>query len=192
MTSFCDNVRSVCAKHIYCIIPAWIYGNPKITTEWPDCKIYSSWLKATFRKGKYLHFICSLFSNIGHYLSHWSSQIILILPYVVSVPDLCIISMISTMWRSIGLSGAWIANTASTTTCQQNISMLMRMLILQLLLHNIHQPYPTLSSVLAELWCKKRACGAPWVSKSTHPGKFGNHVTVHRPPIHTNVYSHTF
>ena len=24
--------------------------------------------------------------------------------------------------------------------------------------------------------------GAPWLSKSTHPGKFGNHVTVHRPP----------
>ena len=23
--------------------------------------------------------------------------------------------------------------------------------------------------------------GAPWVSKSTHPRKFGNHVTVHRP-----------
>ena len=28
-----------------------------------------------------------------------------------------------------------------------------------------------------------RACGAPWVSKSTHPRKFGNHVTVHRPPV---------
>ena len=27
-----------------------------------------------------------------------------------------------------------------------------------------------------------RACGAPWVSKSTHPRKFGYHVTVHRPP----------
>ena len=24
--------------------------------------------------------------------------------------------------------------------------------------------------------------GAPWVSKSTHHRKFGNHVTVHRPP----------
>ena len=23
----------------------------------------------------------------------------------------------------------------------------------------------------------KRACGAPWVNKSTHPRKFGNHVT---------------
>ena len=36
--------------------------------------------------------------------------------------------------------------------------------------------------LLAELWRAKRACGAPWVSKSTHPRKFGNHVTVHRPP----------
>ena len=25
-----------------------------------------------------------------------------------------------------------------------------------------------------------RASGVPWVSKSTHPRKFGNHVTVHR------------
>ena len=31
----------------------------------------------------------------------------------------------------------------------------------------------------------KRSCGAPWVSKSTHPRKFGNHVTVHRPPSRT-------
>ena len=43
-----------------------------------------------------------------------------------------------------------------------------------------------------------RASGVPWVSKSTHPRKFGNHVTVHRPPAispycrHANVYSHTF
>ena len=35
--------------------------------------------------------------------------------------------------------------------------------------------------LLAELWHAKRAWGAPWVSKSTHPKKFGNHVTVHRP-----------
>ena len=35
--------------------------------------------------------------------------------------------------------------------------------------------------VIAELWRAKRACGASWVSKSTHPRKFGNHVTVHRP-----------
>ena len=39
-----------------------------------------------------------------------------------------------------------------------------------------------LKDFLAELWRAKRACGAPWVSKSTHPRKFGNHVTVHRPP----------
>ena len=44
----------------------------------------------------------------------------------------------------------------------------------------------------------KRASGAPWVSKSTHPRKFGNPVTVHRlQPVHphhryTNVYSDTF
>ena len=30
---------------------------------------------------------------------------------------------------------------------------------------------------LAELSHTKRACGAPWVSKSTHPRKFGKHVT---------------
>ena len=35
--------------------------------------------------------------------------------------------------------------------------------------------------IIAELWRAKRACGAPWVSNSTHPRKFGNHVTVHRP-----------
>ena len=28
---------------------------------------------------------------------------------------------------------------------------------------------------------EKRASGAPWVSKSTHPRKFGNHVTEHQP-----------
>ena len=49
--------------------------------------------------------------------------------------------------------------------------------------------------ILAELWRAKRACGAPWVSKSTHPRKFGNHVTVHRPPVRphqraTNVHSY--
>ena len=33
--------------------------------------------------------------------------------------------------------------------------------------------------------CAKRASGAPWVSKSTHPRKFGNHVTIHRPSVHT-------
>ena len=41
----------------------------------------------------------------------------------------------------------------------------------------------SLSVILAELWRAKRVCGAPWVSKYTHPRKFGNHVTVHRPPV---------
>ena len=40
---------------------------------------------------------------------------------------------------------------------------------------------PFVCQLIAELWRAKRACGAPWVSKSTHPRKFGNHVTVHRP-----------
>ena len=41
-----------------------------------------------------------------------------------------------------------------------------------------------------------RAREAPLLSKSTHSRKFGNHVTVHRPPTvrphhrKTNVYSH--
>ena len=48
--------------------------------------------------------------------------------------------------------------------------------------------------LIAGLWRAKRACGAPWVSKSTRPRKFGNHVTVHRPPVRphhraTNVHS---
>ena len=41
---------------------------------------------------------------------------------------------------------------------------------------------------LAELWRAKRACRAPWVSKSTQPGKFGNHVTDRpsdRPSVRT-------
>ena len=33
-------------------------------------------------------------------------------------------------------------------------------------------------ALIAELWRAKRACGAPWVSKSTHARKFSNHVTV--------------
>ena len=40
----------------------------------------------------------------------------------------------------------------------------------------------------------KRASGAPWVNKSTHPRKFGNHVTdrptVRPPHRQTNVCSH--
>ena len=39
------------------------------------------------------------------------------------------------------------------------------------------------NSFITELWRAKLACGAPWVSKSTHPRNFGNHVTVHRPPV---------
>ena len=41
---------------------------------------------------------------------------------------------------------------------------------------------PAIRDIIAELWRAKRACGAPWVGKSTRPRKFGNHVTVHRPP----------
>ena len=40
---------------------------------------------------------------------------------------------------------------------------------------------PTSPLFLAELWHAKLACEALWVSKSIHPRKFGNHVTVHRP-----------
>ena len=35
-----------------------------------------------------------------------------------------------------------------------------------------------------------RACGAPYLSKSTHPRKFGNHVIVHRVTIHPH-HRHT-
>ena len=31
----------------------------------------------------------------------------------------------------------------------------------------------------------KHASRAPWLSKCTHPRKFGNHVTVHRPSVRT-------
>ena len=50
----------------------------------------------------------------------------------------------------------------------------------------------------AELWRAKRACGAPWVSKSTHPRKFVNHVTDRpsdRPSVCTTgipMFTHTF
>ena len=44
---------------------------------------------------------------------------------------------------------------------------------------------PKKTRLIAELWRAKRACGAPWVSKSTDPRKFGNHVTVHRPSVRT-------
>ena len=54
-----------------------------------------------------------------------------------------------------------------------------KILIAQFLTHFLI--YQEEFSFIAELWRAKRACGAPWVSKSTHPRKFGNHVTVHRP-----------
>ena len=38
----------------------------------------------------------------------------------------------------------------------------------------------TISVVTSGALRAKRASGAPWVNKSTHPRKFGNHVT-HRP-----------
>ena len=40
---------------------------------------------------------------------------------------------------------------------------------------------------IAKLWCARRACRAPWVSKSTHPRKFVNDVTVHRPSARPSV-----
>ena len=40
-------------------------------------------------------------------------------------------------------------------------------------------------SFIGKLWRAKRACGAPWLGKSTHPRKFGNHVTGHRPSVRT-------
>ena len=41
------------------------------------------------------------------------------------------------------------------------------------------RPYPPWE-LIGELSRAKRASGAPWVSKSTHPRKFGSHVTAHR------------
>ena len=49
-----------------------------------------------------------------------------------------------------------------------------------------------LGHFIALLWRAKRACGAPWVSKSTHPRKFGNHVTVHRPPVRPHYRATSF
>ena len=40
----------------------------------------------------------------------------------------------------------------------------------------------TTLTFVAELLRAKRACRAPWVSKSSHPRKFSYHVTVHRLP----------
>ena len=44
--------------------------------------------------------------------------------------------------------------------------------------------------MIAKLWRAKHGCGTPCVSKSTHPRKFGSHVTVHRPPARPSVISH--
>ena len=56
-------------------------------------------------------------------------------------------------------------------------------------LHFLLNSFPcrvwNIQHIIAEVWRAKRACGAPWVSKSTHPRKFGNHVTVHRPSVRT-------
>ena len=41
-----------------------------------------------------------------------------------------------------------------------------------------HSPYPIIAEIARAR--AKRSSRAPWVSKSTHPGKFGNQVTVHR------------
>ena len=55
-------------------------------------------------------------------------------------------------------------------------------MMLLLLIMMIMMMVMTMMIMIAELWRAKRACGAPCVSKYTHPRKFGNHVTVHRPP----------
>ena len=58
------------------------------------------------------------------------------------------------------------------------VAILIAMMLL-LLMMMIMMIVMTMMIMIAELW---RACGAPCVSKSTHPRKFGNYVTVHRPP----------
>ena len=80
------------------------------------------------------------------------------------------------------------------------VAMLITMMLLLLIMMRMMMVM-TMMIMIAELWRAKRACGAPCVSKSTHPRKFSNHVTVHRPPAlppvrphhrKTNVQSHTF
>ena len=81
------------------------------------------------------------------------------------------------------------------TTCQKRLEKNVEQSIL-----TIFKELEHIGFVTAELWCAKRVCGATWVSKSTHPRKFGNHVTVHRPPARPSVpttgqpmfQSHTF
>ena len=61
------------------------------------------------------------------------------------------------------------------------VAMLITMMLLLLIMMRMMMVM-TMMIMIAELWRAKRACGAPCVSKSTHPRIFGNHVTVHRPP----------
>ena len=61
------------------------------------------------------------------------------------------------------------------------VAILIAMMLL-LLMMMIMMIVMTMMIMIAELWRAKRACGAPCVSKSTHPRIFGNQVTVHRPP----------
>ena len=49
----------------------------------------------------------------------WILLIFSFITHPVSVPDLCIICIISTMCKSIGFAGSRMANTASTTTWWQ-------------------------------------------------------------------------
>ena len=63
------------------------------------------------------------------------------------------------------------------------VAILIAMMLL-LLMMMIMMIVMTMMIMIAELW---RACGAPCVSKSTHPRKFGNYVTVHRPPARPSV-----
>ena len=56
------------------------------------------------------------------------------------------------------------------------VAILIAMMLL-LLMMMIMMIVMTMMIMIAELW---RACGAPCVSKSTHPRKFGNHVTIRR------------
>ena len=66
------------------------------------------------------------------------------------------------------------------------VAILIAMMLL-LLMMMIMMIVMTMMIMIAELWRAKRACGAPCVSKSTHPRKFGNYVTVHRPPSRLSV-----
>ena len=47
----------------------------------------------------------------------------------------------------------------------------------------------SLPAVYFALLCEARAGGAPYLSKPTHPRKFGNHVTVNLSILYTGVLS---